>query len=141
MTDNSADNKFLTDLETASTPEEIQSAIELFNINQSKKNILWIQKLTSLQNMVADNMKKRLEDCPGMFSNKELSDYLSTLSSSIGAAVRNGATKLDTAPMIQVLQNNVTIGSSDEIDSLSEESKKKLESLFEGIIGTSNDVE
>lgn len=100
--------------------DKLKDLVGLFNINQSKKNILRADIYSKLLDKISIQMVERLDKKSGEFSNKDLLDYLT--------AVRTAIDKSDVAPEninIPIIQNNTQVNVN--IDSgLSRESKEKV---------------
>lgn len=100
--------------------DKLKDLVGLFNINQSKKNILRADIYSKLLDKISIQMVERLDKKSGEFSNKDLLDYLT--------AVRTAIDKSDIAPEninIPIIQNNTQVNVN--IDSgLSRESKEKV---------------
>ena len=100
--------------------DKLKDLVGLFNINQSKKNILRADIYSKLLDKISIQMVERLDKKSGEFSNKDLLDYLT--------AVRTAIDKSDIAPEninIPIIQNNTQVNVN--IDSgLSRESKERV---------------
>lgn len=100
--------------------DKLKDLVGLFNINQSKKNILRADIYSKLLDKISIQMVERLDRKSGEFSNKDLLDYLT--------AVRTAIDKSDIAPEninIPIIQNNTQVNVN--IDSgLSRESKERV---------------
>jgi len=71
------------DLVKATSKEELKKQIELFDLNQSKKNALRILKLEDALNKVEDQIIERFDKRPDQLSNRDLLDFLTTISGQI----------------------------------------------------------
>ena len=60
--------------------------IKIFNLNQSKKNVVRVLKLSKLLDCIYDQMIARVESRPGEFSNEDLMKYVTTIQSAIEKA-------------------------------------------------------
>lgn len=100
--------------------DKLKDLVGLFNINQSKKNILRADIYSKLLDKISIQMVERLDKKSGEFSNKDLLDYLT--------AVRTAIDKSDIAPEninMPIIQNNTQVNVN--IDSgLNRESKERI---------------
>jgi len=65
---------------------ETKKMIQLFNLNQSKKNVIRVLKLSRLLDSIYDQMIARVESRPGEFSNEDLMKYVNTIMTAIDKA-------------------------------------------------------
>lgn len=100
--------------------DKLKDLVGLFNVNQSKKNIVRADIYSRLLDKISLQMVERLDKKSGEFSNKDLLDYLT--------AVRNAVDKTDISPEninMPIIQNNTQVNVN--IDSgFSRESKEKI---------------
>lgn len=102
--------------------DELQKQIDLFNMAQSKKNALRIVKLNSLLDKIEDQAIERFEKRPDQVSNKELLDYMNTISGQIDRAHRQMDSISETpAVSITTQKNDVTINVVETLDRTSKE--------------------
>ena len=73
-----SNNELLATIINETDPEKLKDLTHLFNINQTKKNIIRVNTMNKLIDKVADQMIERVENVPDEFSNKELVEYLKT---------------------------------------------------------------
>ena len=66
--------------------DETKKMIKIFNLNQSKKNVVRVLKLSKLLDCIYDQMIARVESRPGEFSNEDLMKYVTTIQSAIEKA-------------------------------------------------------
>ena len=66
--------------------DKTKEMVRLFNLNQSKKNVIRVLKLTSLLDKISDQMMRRFDDRPGEFSNSDLIAYMQTIQAAIEKA-------------------------------------------------------
>lgn len=83
---NASEKQIVSQILDAQNRNELKDHFELFSINQSKKNALRIIKLNSLLEKVEDQAIARFEKKPDQVSNKELLDYMNTVSAQIDRA-------------------------------------------------------
>ena len=110
----------ITRIVTENDSEKLKDLVNLFNINQSKKNIVRADIFSKLLDKISIQMTERFEKKPGEFSNKDLLDYLT--------AVRSAIDKSDIIPediTIPVIQNNTQVNVNVD-NNLSRESKERI---------------
>jgi len=108
---------------------ELQNAIDLFNLNIKKKQILRTSTISNLQDKALEQMAKRLEKKSGEFSNKDLLDYYKVLHDSENSAINKNLET--TAPMLQINQQNVNIDSN---TGLGRESRERVADVVKSIL-------
>lgn len=110
--------------------DKVKDLTHLFNLNQSKKNVLRIMRLNGLLDKVSDQMIERFEERPGEFSNADLLNYMQVVQASIDRANKS-LNLVNEAPAISLNQNNVTVNI---IDTFDRESKEKITNAIQGIL-------
>jgi alpha-L-arabinofuranosidase len=117
-----AENNLMMKIIEAPTKEELQRQLDLFNINQSKKNALRIIKLNNLLTKVEDQAIVRFEKRPDQVSNKELLEYMNVVSNQIERAQKSVDSLKDT-PAIHITnqQNELNINVGPKLDRDSKE--------------------
>lgn len=83
---NKTQEEVIKDLIAANTRDELKKQIDLFDVNQAKKNAARIIKLEQLRGKVEDQMMDRFNKRPDQMSNRELLDFLTTISSQIDSS-------------------------------------------------------
>ncbi len=100
--------------------DKLKDLVGLFNVNQSKKNIVRADIYSRLLDKISLQMVERLDKKSGEFSNKDLLEYLT--------AVRTAIDKSDISPEninIPIIQNNTQVNVN--IDGgFNRESKEKI---------------
>ena len=122
-----------TQILEASNANELQKCLDVFNLNQSKKNALKAMKLEDLWDKVAAQAIERFEKRPDKVSHKELLDYMQVVAT-LTEKFQKGATEtLNAKPAIQVNQQknevNVNFGSG-----LDQDSKEKVVDFIQEIL-------
>ena len=84
--------------------DRTKEMVKLFNLNQSKKNVIRVLKLTSLLDKISDQIVKRFDDRPGEFSNADLISYMQTIQAAIDKANKTLDLVQET-PAIQINNN------------------------------------
>lgn len=123
-------NQLAKDILNETSVEKVQNLVHLFNLNQSKKNVLRILKLNSLLDKVQDQMIERFEKKPGEFSNNDLLNYMQVAQSAIDRANKSLNLVDEQAP-ITLNQVNVNIN---EDAALSRESREKVTEAIAAIM-------
>ncbi len=121
----------------AGNKDELKKQIELFDINQSKKNALRIAKLEQLQSKVENQMIDRFDKRPDQMSNKELLDYLTVISAQIDKSQRV-VDSIENKELIQQVAAN-SGGTTNEVNinlgtTLSKDSKDNVVGAIKDIL-------
>lgn len=118
------ENKIINQIIEAPTQQELQEQFDLFNMTQSKKNALRIIKLNKLLDQVEDQAIERFEKMPNQISNKELLEYMQTVSTQIDRSQKQ-IDGLKDRPMILVKneKTEVNVNMTPELD---RDSKNKV---------------
>ncbi len=86
--------------------EKVKDLTNKFNLEQAKKNTIWVLKLNELYSKVIDSMTQRFDERPGEFSNSDLIGYMTTIQTAI-EKLNKSLVLIDEAPVIQVNQLNI----------------------------------
>jgi hypothetical protein len=115
-----------------SNPDKLEELTNLFNLNQRKKDIARINKLSQLLNIVDTEVESRLIDTPEGFNNDQLIKYMSTTQQTINSLEDN----LNHKPLIQINNqtNEIHLGE----DGLNQESRKKVIDTIMSILSKDN---
>lgn len=100
--------------------EQVKKLINLFNLNQCKKNAIRVSAFNQLLDKVSEQMLKRFTERPNEFTNNDLLNYLQVTQNAIDKANKS-LNEIEDVPAIQLNQVNVNMG-----ETLNEESKKKI---------------
>lgn len=105
----------------------------LFNVNQNKKTMVRVNKLSELLDVITDQALTRFTKRPDEISNKELIDGLKTVQDLIERGQKQVSGN-NNVPLIQVNQqtNEVNIGKSS--DNLSRDSRERVKSAVLGLL-------
>jgi len=112
--------------------DELNNIINIFNLNIKKKDMVRTSKLNDLQDKITLQMQERLTKNAGEFSNKDLLDYFKVLQDTISKS-DNSLKDIDT-PAIQINQQQINLGTEDE---LNRESREKVKSFISKILSES----
>lgn len=103
---------------------KVKDMINLFNLTQTKKNVIRAMKLSGLYDSVSDKLIERLQKRPDEISYKELVDIFNATQKAIDSANKSLGL-IEEMPTIQLNQQNINI-SVDNKDELSRDSKIKV---------------
>lgn len=105
----------------------------LFNMNQNKKTMVRIDKLSGLQDGLVDQFVKRIKERPDEISNKELMDGIKIIQDIIERGQRQ-VSGTDQQPLIQInsQDNSVNVGNTME---LPRESRDKVKNAVLSLLG------
>lgn len=117
--------------------DTIKDLTKLFNLNQSKKNVLRIMKLNGLLDKVSDQMIDRFSKRPGEFSNADLLNYMQVVQASIDRA-NKGLSLVEETVSININQNNLNVNVIDRFD---RDSKSKIRDAIQAILSQVNNQE
>ena len=121
-------NQIINETDTS----KIEELTKLFTLNQRKKDIARIDKLSKLLNLVDDEVSNRLVDTPESFNNDQLIKYMGTTQQTLTALESN----LTDKPMIQINNqlNEININDS----GLNRESRQKVFDTVMAILNNPN---
>ena len=115
--------------------ERTKDLTHLFNINQNKKTMIRIDKLSGLQDDLVQQFARRISERPDEISNKELMDGIKIVQDIIERGQKQVAGVNETL-LIQINQqtNSVNIGDS-ATAGLSRESRDKVKNAVTALLG------
>jgi hypothetical protein len=118
----------------SSDEKQTQDLTYLFNINQNKKTMVRMDKLSGLQDNLVDQFVKRIQERPDEISNKELMDGLRIVQDIIERGQKQ-VSGVDQQPLIQFNQqnNSVNIGGENVTD-LNRESRDRVKNAVLGLL-------
>lgn len=90
-------------------PKELQSIVDLFNLNIQKKNMLRTTRISEIQDGIIEQISKRVSSRPDEFSNADLINYFKVMQETL--AKRLTETEL---PEIHINQNQLNISMNPE---------------------------
>ena len=125
--------KLLNQIIVESDETKTRDLTYLFNMNQNKKTMVRIDKLSGLQDGLVDQFVKRIKERPEEISNKELMDGLKIIQDIIERGQRQ-VSGMDQQPLIQInsQDNSVNVGTTTE---LPRESRDKVKTAVLGLLG------
>jgi hypothetical protein len=119
----------------ASTDEQqTRDLTYLFNLNQNKKTLVRMDKLSGLQDGLVDQFVKRIAERPDEISNKELMDGLRIVQDIIERGQRQTSGMDQQTPMIQINQQNTSVNIGDHETSLNRESRERVKNAVMGLL-------
>ena len=118
--------------------DNLKDLTRQFNVFQAKRQVLRVNTLNDVQDALVQQMLDRLEQQPHNFDNKDIALWVKTVQSAMESS-KKGIEEVDTIPTI-VHQNNTQINVNVE-DTLSRESREKILSVLDKILGESDGVE
>lgn len=126
--------EILNQLIAESNAEKVKDLTYLFNLNQNKKTLARIDKLSTLQDLLVSQFSERLRERPDEISNQELMNALKTVQDILERGQKQ-TTEVAEAPLIQINQqtNSVNLDSQD-FNGLSRDSREKVKRFMSQII-------
>ena len=116
--------------------EKTKDLTHLFNINQNKKTMIRIDKLSGLQDHLVDQFAKRIAERPDEISNKELMDGIRIVQDIIERGQKQ-VEGVNQTPFIQFNQQNNSVNLGDNGAQLNKESRDRVKnavlSLLSGL--------
>jgi hypothetical protein len=116
--------------------EKTKDLTHLFNINQNKKTMIRIDKLSGLQDDLVDQFVRRIAERPDEISNKELMDGIKIVQDIIERGQKQ-VEGVQQTPLIQFNQQNNSVNIGEGAPQLSKESRDKVKnavlSLLSGL--------
>ena len=113
----------------ASSLEDTQKLVKLFNLTQAKKNVIRVLKLNELLDNVQVEIISRFEEKPELFTNGDLIDYFQVTQTAIDRANKS-LNLIEDIPAVQINQVNII----KEESKLSKDSVNKVISLIQNIL-------
>lgn len=115
--------------------EKTKQLIQLFNVSESKKSMIRINKLNTLYDNITTQMLDRFAKYPNNFSNDDLVKYLKVTQDAIEKTT-NLMNKSNETPAIQLQQNNqvnITVNNG-EGQGLNRESRDRILDVVKSIL-------
>ena len=110
-------------------PDKLKELTQLFTINQKKKDIARINKLSTLQELIDDEVASRLMSCPDSFDHDQLEKYMVSVQKSIKNINDNST---DVPQVLINNQTNVNINQS----GLNRESREKVYNVVQELLNS-----
>ena len=116
--------------------EKTKDLTHLFNINQNKKTMIRIDKLSGLQDHLVDQFARRIAERPDEISNKELMDGIRIVQDIIERGQKQ-VEGVNQTPLIQFNQQNNSVNIGETGTQLNKESRDRVKnavlSLLSGL--------
>lgn len=112
--------------------------IHLFNLNQSKKNVLRSTKYSDMLELVIKQMIERITKTPDNFSNDDLLKFFAAVNTALGK-INDSIGQIDETPAIQI-NNNTQINVQSE-DKLSREEKERTIDAVKALLAQMNNIQ
>lgn len=116
---------------------ELNSIINLFNLNIQKQNIIRNSKLSQLQDRLAEEMSDRIQNQSVAFTNQDLLTYFKTIQDTLTKS-DNTLDKID-VPAIQFNQHNVNINVNNA-NTLNRDSRRKVLEAITTMLSSNDNV-
>ena len=113
--------------------EKTKDLTYLFNINQNKKTMVRIDKLSELQDNLVAQFSKRVEERPDEISNQELMNALKIVQDIIERGQKQ-ISGVNEQPLIQINQQTNSVNVGDEAVGLSRESKQRVANVVSDLL-------
>lgn len=117
--------------------ERTKDLTHLFNINQNKKTMIRMDKLSGLQDNLVDQWVKRVTERPNEISNKELMDGLKIVQDIIERGQKQ-IEGVNETPLIQINQQTNSVNIGDTSTNLNRESRDKVKNAVLNFLQTIN---
>ena len=135
---NEESREILGQLIATTDEQQTRDLTYLFNVNQNKKTMVRMDKLSGLQDGLVDQFVKRIKERPDEISNKELMDGLRIVQDIIERGQRQVSGVDMPQPMIQINQqnNSITVGESET--TLDRASRERVKNAVLGLLNGLN---
>lgn len=117
--------------------ERTKDLTHLFNINQNKKTMIRMDKLSGLQDNLVDQWVRRVTERPDEISNKELMDGLKIVQDIIERGQKQ-IEGVNETPLIQINQQTNSVNIGDTSTNLNRESRDKVKNAVLNFLQTIN---
>ena len=114
--------------------EKTKDLTHLFNINQNKKTMIRIDKLSGLQDNLVDQFVRRIEERPDEISNKELMDGIKIVQDIIERGQKQ-VESVEQTPLIQFNQQNNSVNIGEGGAQLNKESRDRVKNAVLALLG------
>lgn len=130
-------SNILSNIVLASNKPELVKQLELFNMNQTKKNAARIIKLEDLLDKVEDEVANRFNKRPDNMSNKEVIDYMTAISAQIDRSqkrvdIMTGDDAIPISVVGESTENNYNINLGTD---LNKDNKENVVDAIKSILG------
>lgn len=116
--------------------DKVKDLTHLFNINQTKREIIRLNALNDVQDALVNQMMERLKNTPDNFNNSDISSWLKVVQGAMDSSQKNIG-QVDAVPTITYQQNNQI--NINPISELSKESRDKISDVLQKILQSNNE--
>ncbi len=117
--------------------EKTKDLTHLFNINQNKKTMIRIDKLSGLQDNLVDQFARRIAERPDEISNKELMDSIKIVQDIIERGQKQ-VESVEQTPLIQINQQTNSINIGETQSGLNRESRDRVKNAVMALLNNIN---
>lgn len=129
-------NDLIKSIESSTDPNELKDLINLFNVAQTKKNMIRITKLNDVLEDIDAQISQRFKQRAGEFNNQDLLKYMESIQASIEKSQKNSSSVSD-IPLIQLNANTINVTPGSE---LSKESRDNILDFIKSVLDTNQPV-
>lgn len=128
---------------TTNDPSSLNTYVDQFNLNMSKKNLLRILKMNELWDRVSDEAINRIENHPDEMTNMELLNFIKVAQESLNNSKKESDTVTTLHPITVNQQNNtvnVNVKTSEDVR-VNRRSKEKIMDAVSKLLNISLDAD
>lgn len=142
MTELNAESKILlSKIIAESNPDKTKDLTQLFNVNQNKKTLVRVDKLSELMDAITDQALTRFTQRPDEISNQELLQSLKTVAELIDKGQKQ-ASAPEPQPLIQINQQNNDVHVNDDpTHGLKRDSRERVKNAVMALLGQIKQVQ
>lgn len=126
--------ELLSQIISSNDEQQTRDLTYLFNLNQNKKTLVRMDKLSGLQDGLVDQFVKRIAERPDEISNKELMDGLRIVQDIIERGQKQTSGIEQPQPMIQINQQNTSVNFGESETVLNRESRERVKTAVLGLL-------
>ena len=131
--------EILNQIIAAEDAEKTKDLTYLFNINQNKKTMVRIDKLSELQDKLVAQFSKRVSERPDEISNQELMQALKIVQDIIERGTKQVIGQAE-QPLIQINQQTNSVNVGDDAAGLNRDSRDKVKRAIMSILENVKDA-
>lgn len=126
-------SEIVQDIVEEDNVDNLKTLINLFNIQETKKDTLRVLKYNDLLDKVSEEMNRRFDKNKNMFTNDDLLKYLQVIQG-VSSKTSKLVSSIEDAPNIIINQVNI----QKEEEPLTRESREKIENALKSILSRIN---
>lgn len=130
LTDNA---ELATQIMEETDVDKVKNLLQLFNLNQTKKNVLRADTMQNLMDKIVEQMSLRLDKRANEFTNEDLLKYHNSVRESIEKSLRSALTVDEINPITLNQQNNTQVNIT-VADKLSRDSRDKITNVIKNLL-------